>query len=111
MSYFTKNKEIIQNRNIKLDALFDDEIPLDDKIYSAVAKDGTPIMIIEHNNSIYRMNSLYNPIQETKFWVSQYDFSKENMVISLFGLGNGQFVRSKKYFYLLFMSMICQIFS
>lgn len=94
MSYFTKNKEIIQNRNIKLDALFDDEIPLDDKIYSAVAKDGTPIMIIEHNNSIYRMNSLYNPIQETKFWVSQYDFSKENIVISLFGLGNGQFVRS-----------------
>lgn len=97
MSYFTKNKEIIQNRNIKLDTLFDDEILLDDKkllVYSDVAKDGNSIMVIEHNNCSYRMNSQYNPIQETKFWISQYDFNKDNMVISLFGLGNGQYART-----------------
>lgn len=97
MNYFTKNKEIIQNRNIKLDLLFDDEMQSEAKdllIHSSVAKDGDSYMVIEQNNCIYRMNSLYNPVQETKIWVSQYDFNKEDMVISLFGLGNGQFART-----------------
>lgn len=97
MSYYTKNKEIILKRKIELESIFDNKKQSkknDIKCYAHEAKDGTSFMEIHIGNEYYRMNSCYNPIQETNFWVSQFDFNKELEVISFFGLGNGDFARS-----------------
>lgn len=97
MNNFEKNKEIILKRKIDLDSIFEDmeqsknsEI----KCYAREAKDGTTFLEIQKGKEFYRMNSCYSPIQETNFWVSQYDFKRELIVISFFGLGNGNFVRT-----------------
>lgn len=71
--------------------------PIESKItniLSSAAKDGSKILSIDVDGKTYRLNSYYNPIQETNRWIEQYNFNNANCVISFFGLGNGMFVKS-----------------
>lgn len=64
-----------------------------ENIQSVETKTEVSALILRYNDKEYRLNSLYNPIVEAKKWAEQYDYENLNMVTSMFGFGNGTFVR------------------
>ena len=62
-------------------------------IESEQALDGELYLLVQKSNALHRLNSSYSPRNEAERWVEQYKFTNLNIVISLFGLGNGYFVR------------------
>lgn len=64
-----------------------------DEIHSVFTKDNEKAIIINNKGLEYRLNSLYRPGEEAKRWAEQYKFQNMNNVISMFGFGNGIFIR------------------
>lgn len=98
MSIFTKNKEAIIKRGLKLEALLEGNKE-EESIFQIITEqsmDKDTYMIIKKDESTYRMNSLYSPGKEAEYWVKQFDFNKDGIVASLYGLGNGCFARAIK---------------
>lgn len=62
-------------------------------IESAQALDGELYLLVQKDNALHRLNSSYSPRNEAERWVEQYAFTNLHNVISIFGLGNGYFVR------------------
>lgn len=62
-------------------------------IYSLDAKDGNKSLVFECKEESIRLNSVYQPIKEAERWVKQFDFRRRNKVVTMFGFGNGYFVR------------------
>lgn len=56
-------------------------------------KDGNKALVIEKNNTKYRLNSLYKPLKEAEKWASQYEFHNINVCTIMFGMGNCLFIR------------------
>jgi hypothetical protein len=56
-------------------------------------KEEQSALLIEVKNKKYRLNSNYYPTNEAKKWVEQYNFKNLAIVVSMFGFGNGVFVR------------------
>lgn len=63
-------------------------------VESTQAADGNLYLLVQKDNALHRLNSSYCPRNEAERWVEQYSFTNLNMIISLFGLGNGYFVRA-----------------
>lgn len=63
------------------------------KINSIKTKTNEYSLEIEKNNTLYRLNSKYNPLQEAKKWAEQYQIKNLDTVIVMFGMGNGIFVQ------------------
>lgn len=98
MDIFEKNIEYITNANKKLvkeleHADRNSFLNSVDNIKSMETKTDISTLVINYNSKEYRMNSLYNPMLEAAKWAEQYKFENMNMVISMFGFGNGTFVR------------------
>lgn len=55
-------------------------------------KDGNKALLIEKDNTKYRLNSLYKPLKEAEKWADQYEFQNINVSVIMFGMGNGLFV-------------------
>lgn len=55
----------------------------DDNLYTRIIKD----------NQEYRLNSNYRPLEEAKRWGKQFELDGINIVVQMFGLGNGYFLR------------------
>lgn len=96
MNFFLENKKAIINRNLNLDILFRDDIELNQnfKVYTELTLDGDTCIAIEKDGDKYRLNSTYSPSQQAMFWVSQFKYNKENIVTSMYGLGNGYIAKA-----------------
>lgn len=62
-------------------------------IESVDTRDGNRAISIAIQENTYRLNSLYNPKSEAVKWIEQFSFANLNIVISMFGLGNGIFAK------------------
>lgn len=90
--------EIIEKYNNKLYTAvknYDGEVKRSEcfDVYSSTTKDGDKALIVAVNNKEYRLNSIYSPTLEAERWCSQFEFSNIGIVISMYGLGNGIFLR------------------
>jgi len=63
------------------------------KIESEEAKDGDYYLVVHKDGRQYRINSSYSPKNEAEKWVEQFAFLNMSIVITMFGLGTGSFVR------------------
>lgn len=63
------------------------------KVTSLPTKDGNATVSVFKDNQECRLNSLYQPIKEAQKWASQFQFHSLGIVISMYGLGNGIFLR------------------
>ena len=64
-----------------------------DGIQVIETKDGNSAFSLTVEGHKYNLNSLYSPVTEAKRWSNQFDFKNLNIVVSMFGLGNGYFAR------------------
>jgi hypothetical protein len=55
--------------------------------------DGDLALAIAKDETIYRLNSIYNPRHEAGIWADQFNLKNMGIVLIMFGLGNGVFVR------------------
>lgn len=98
MNYFEQNMECLkQNRMDLYHKLQDPDKYLSINklvwIQSVPAKNEELFLIVQKEEKEYRLNSSYSPKQEAKKWVEQYTYKNMNSVMTMFGFGNGTFVR------------------
>jgi len=98
MNYFEKNLDVIRNTRELLYQKMQEhdllnETKLTDAITSVETKDGNQAIVLEKDGMTYRFNSSYRPVAEAQKWVDQYSFQSLNIIVSMFGLGNGIFAR------------------
>lgn len=96
MSYLEKNKSIIKKNRPALYnklkyILNTDEYPYDN-IEEIKTRDGNKALVIEKDETKYRLNSVYRPLSEANKWADQYEFQNLNISVVMFGMGNGLFV-------------------
>lgn len=95
MKYYDKNVDCLKKYKPdlynKLAVL--KELIVEDNIESLDAKDGNKYIQIQKDNKVYKLNSNYNPIEQSKRWAEQFKLNDMYQVILMFGLGNGMFVR------------------
>lgn len=60
------------------------------------AKNGEKILYIEENGNRIRMNSSYDPTYEAETWSEKYHQGTARVVIAVFGLSDGYFLRALK---------------
>lgn len=65
-----------------------------DKIETKEARDGNPIAVITKGGKEYRLNSAFRPVEEAAKWVQQYTFHNLNNNVTMYGFGNGYFVKA-----------------
>lgn len=63
------------------------------KIEMVQTLDNDTTLIIQFDEGIYRLNSIYSPAYEASRWVLQYNMQNIGITAIMFGLGNGCFVR------------------
>lgn len=50
-------------------------------------------LVVEREGKKCRLNSSYYPLEEASCWAEQYNFDSIQLIIAMFGLGNGLFAR------------------
>lgn len=83
-----KNYLYMQLENVNVNSAMEEHIT------TLEARDGTPILSVEKNQQVYRMNSAYRPLEEADKWLEQFSFYKPQLRILMFGLGSGIFTRT-----------------
>ncbi|WMJ90226.1 motility associated factor glycosyltransferase family protein [Anaerocolumna sp. MB42-C2] len=63
------------------------------QIETLETKEDQTSLIIKIEGKKYRLNSSYYPIKEARIWAEQYNYDNLGIVVSMFGFGNGSFVR------------------
>lgn len=63
------------------------------EIASIPTRDGNNTIMIYTNSQQYRLNSIYKPITEAEKWVQGFVYQNIDIVTSMYGLGNGVFLR------------------
>ncbi|MFT4144604.1 MAG: DUF115 domain-containing protein [Mobilitalea sp.] len=97
MDYLEKNLSVIKDYNNVLyegvlnynSSWLESECP----VTSVDTKDGNKAIIYMKDNNSIRLNSAYRPLNEAEEWAKQFNFNSVNIVVSMFGLGNGIFAR------------------
>lgn len=99
MSYYDSNmKEIQRTKGFLYERIIENiskphpNKPEKLELYPAL--DGDTMLVITFGSSQYRLNSLYSPSHEAERWAEQYDMKNIGIVATMFGFGNGIFVRS-----------------
>ena len=91
ISAIRTTREYLHNKMQECDlSVLEDETNI---IKSVETKDGNLAIVLEKENSVYRLNSAYKPVAEAMKWVEQFQFHNLNIIVSMFGLGNGIFAR------------------
>jgi hypothetical protein len=62
-------------------------------VASEPSRDGNKFMTITRDGVEYRMNSNYRPLEEATRWSKQYELVNVNVILHIFGLGNGYCIR------------------
>jgi hypothetical protein len=63
---------------------------------SQSSRDGNKFLTIIRDCVEYRMNSNYRPLEEANRWSKQYDLINVNVILQVFGFGNGYCIRELK---------------
>lgn len=98
MNNYDKNMESIKQVRPQLYQQIQDYKKSADDIHklafvSQSSRDGNQYLTIVKDDVEYRMNSNYRPLEEANRWSQQCDLLNINVVIQMFGLGNGYCVR------------------
>jgi hypothetical protein len=64
------------------------------EVFSEETYNNELALYIKNNDSMYRINSIYDPSFEADQWVKQFEFHGFNNNVLMYGLGNGVFLRS-----------------
>ena len=97
MDFYEKNMESIRFHYPELaKALSDEDINQDKEIQIECieTRDDASALIVEKEGKKYRLNSAYHPLSEAEKWTEQYDVNSIQMLVVMFGFGNGIFARS-----------------
>lgn len=96
MDYDEKNRSILQKLRPKLYEKMvekEKEQTLSLEQFEKIeTRDGNWALCIKKDGKVNRMNSIYRPLQEAKKWAEQFSFQNMNIIVTLFGLGNGIFL-------------------
>ncbi|QHQ60677.1 DUF115 domain-containing protein [Anaerocolumna sedimenticola] len=98
MSLFENNMKALETHRsaffhkLKI-LLVEDNNKSNNDIQLIETKDGNSAFSLTVDGNKYNLNSLYSPVMEAKRWSNQFDFKNLNIVVSMFGLGNGYFAR------------------
>lgn len=65
-----------------------------EKIENMPARDGNLITAVTKDGKQVRLNSAFRPVEEANKWVQQYKFDNMNNHVTMYGMGNGYFVRA-----------------
>ncbi len=98
MSYFYKNMKAIESSKSYLSKKLKEYTEGNtsegaDCFELLETRDGDTALMLSGNGKSIRLNSLYSPIHEAQRWVRQYEMKNLGIVVSMFGIGNGIFVR------------------
>lgn len=100
MDNYDKNMECIKQVRPKLYQQmqeFQDEMKLTKLMtVSQPSRDGNQFLTVTRDSVEYRMNSNYRPIEEASRWSKQYELNNVNIILHVFGFGNGYCVRELK---------------
>jgi len=98
MDYYNKNTQYLKEfRPDLLKAIEEKKLPTNSEleaIDSIITKDGNKAIVVRYKSKEYRLNSSYKPAEEAKRWAKAYEITGINSVLSMFGLGNGEFARA-----------------
>lgn len=64
-----------------------------EQVVNTQARDGSLITSVTKDGKQVRLNSAFRPIEEAKKWVRQYEFNNLNNHVTMYGFGNGYFVK------------------
>ncbi|MDD3172604.1 MAG: DUF115 domain-containing protein [Herbinix sp.] len=98
MNFYDINLQMIKEKRKYLyeclmECDFHTEKNLLSNINSIETKDGNRAIVLEKEGNITRLNSAYRPQAEAEKWAGQFDFNNLDIVVSMFGFGNGIFAR------------------
>lgn len=98
MNYYHRNFECIKELRTRLYHCiqdYKDEMQEEKLIECSTtpSRDGNFYTTIHAFGDTYRLNSNYRPMEEAKRWVEQFQFDNINIVVQMFGFGNGYFLR------------------
>lgn len=98
MNSYDENLKIIQKyrasfyENIRImEAEEPEEMCAD--VEAMETREGCSSLVIGVCDHKYRLNSSYYPLEEARKWVSQFEFKNLGITVSMFGFGNGIFIR------------------
>lgn len=77
----------------RLKKVFESEEYSYSNVEETETRDGNKALIVERDNTKYRLNSLYKPLKEAEKWADQYEFHNLSISVVMFGMGNALFVR------------------
>ncbi len=99
-NYYAKNMESIKLVRPQLyqqiqghEEIQEQEDSKELQINSNYSRDENKYLTIYRNDNEYRMNSNYRPLEEAKRWSEKCELHNVNVIIHMFGLGNGYCVR------------------
>ncbi len=94
MTIYEKNVECIHRMREYMYS-FIDKLPLKaeknktDNISAMNTLDGNRTILVEVGGKSYRLNSSYNPVNEATKWAERFNLKNLEIVITMFGFGNG----------------------
>lgn len=99
MSYLPQNESFLKEKRPKLyEAIADyrrknPQKRICEQIEEKAAKKGGTYLTVTMNGVTTRLNSAFRPIEEAKRWNEQYNYRNLKTVVSIYGMGNGTFIR------------------
>ncbi len=97
MNIYERNKKVLNEKYPSLFEELEKEIESNKPqlvIEEKMALNGEPILMVQKDSKIVRLNSLYNPSHEARIWSEQYKQDNYEQIYILFGLGNGYSLRA-----------------
>lgn len=94
---FRENMEVLSQTYVDIAKHIEEyniEKQKDILVSSIETKDKNYAVVVKKGEMEYRLNSLYSPLKEVDRWVNQFEFQAIQVLITMFGLGNGYFVRA-----------------
>lgn len=117
--YYQGNMQAMQKGKTTLYSLVNEkghDIVPGIKVASVHTKTDALAIEVEQKGNQIRLNSKYDPVQEAQRWAAQYQAKNLDTVVTMFGMGNGIFLRElisnlKQYHYIIVYEPSYEIFS
>lgn len=97
MNFYDSNLDVIKNKRTGLyngiTSYKKENENNNIQITSIPTKDGNNTISLLLDNQQYRLNSIYQPVKEAQKWASALNYHNIDTVTSMYGLGNGFFLR------------------
>ncbi|MDF2486386.1 MAG: hypothetical protein K0R46_2554 [Herbinix sp.] len=95
--YYDRNMQVLQEYRHYLCELLQkhslSEVECNIKVDSISTRTQDKALVVEKDGLQYRLNSKYNPKDEAEKWAERYNAKNLDTVFTMFGFGNGLFIR------------------